>query len=571
MGHDDGQTPLDGVRERADAAQMRRHKMKLHVLRLFTLAIVLFAASGAKVNSLSVAAQQTVVVVNAATYKTESDPADNLLAPDSIAAAFGAFVTQGNQSFAAALPLPTSLGGVRVTVFGMAAQLFSVSPTQINFAVPGGLPPEAKDAPLVVTNADNTVRNGRFKLGQSAPGLFSVRANGRGVAAALTTFDGVTYENVFDADLNERVVEPGTPERRNILVLFGTGIRGASTEAVTVRLQGVPALVLFADAAPGFTGLDQLNVQISPEMAGLGLINVVVTVRNPNNELAVSNTVTLKLGGSLPPIRTKPIGIDQTVNGELSRFAQIQPAVGGSTYFFDAYRLTDTSAGNLTVAIDARSGEFDTRVLFYESRAGRLVQAGEDDDQGGLPGPGGGTDALFMTLIPPRPGSEWIIIVTSSSRQPNGEGEYTLRIHNQPMREITFDASLNGELAASDLQTSGGAYLDAYYFFHPTGPQNNVQIRMASTQLDASLILRSNEGEFVGANDNENPGTRNSLIALPLSAPGAYLILATAAEADRTGAYTLTLNRSAGFAALGVEAGKAKVGTGFAEGRRVAP
>src|SRR5437879_5141686 len=75
-----------------------------------------------------VLAQQTVTVINAASFNP-----DRIVAPDSIAAAFGAFVTQGNQSFSAnTLPLPTTLGGVRVTINGVNAGLFFVGPTQIN-------------------------------------------------------------------------------------------------------------------------------------------------------------------------------------------------------------------------------------------------------------------------------------------------------------------------------------------------------------------------------------------------------------------------------------------------------
>src|SRR5690349_11942458 len=53
------------------------------------------------------AAQQQVFVVNAASFAT-----DGATAPDTLATAFGSFVTQNNQAYSAtSLPLPTTLGG----------------------------------------------------------------------------------------------------------------------------------------------------------------------------------------------------------------------------------------------------------------------------------------------------------------------------------------------------------------------------------------------------------------------------------------------------------------------------
>src|SRR5262245_60274208 len=56
------------------------------------------------------ALQPQVFVVNAASFST-----DQAIAPDTLATAFGSFVTQNNQNFFAPsgiLPLPTTLGGV---------------------------------------------------------------------------------------------------------------------------------------------------------------------------------------------------------------------------------------------------------------------------------------------------------------------------------------------------------------------------------------------------------------------------------------------------------------------------
>src|SRR5207245_8112905 len=89
-----------------------------------------------------------VVTVNAATYAN-----DSTVAPNSIAIAFGVFKTQNGQPFAATtLPLPTLLGGIKVTVSGVDAKLFFTSNGQINFLIPPGTATGVVN--IVVTNAD---------------------------------------------------------------------------------------------------------------------------------------------------------------------------------------------------------------------------------------------------------------------------------------------------------------------------------------------------------------------------------------------------------------------------------
>jgi len=81
-------------------------------------------------------ASQSVIfsggVVNAASFTPGA-----AVAPGGIAAAFGAGLAASAAS-ANAVPLPTTLGGVSVTIGGVPAPLFFVAPGQINFQVPRG-------------------------------------------------------------------------------------------------------------------------------------------------------------------------------------------------------------------------------------------------------------------------------------------------------------------------------------------------------------------------------------------------------------------------------------------------
>src|SRR5436309_2727156 len=117
-----------------------RMKAFPRVVRPVLLAACLLTVASASLNFLagrtpffSASAQQAqVVVVNAATFAS-----DSTLAPSSVAAAFGVFKTQNDQAFVAnTKPLPTTLGGIKVTINGVDAQLFFTSNSQINFIVP---------------------------------------------------------------------------------------------------------------------------------------------------------------------------------------------------------------------------------------------------------------------------------------------------------------------------------------------------------------------------------------------------------------------------------------------------
>src|SRR5205085_176097 len=207
------------------------------------------------------ALQPQVFVVNAASFST-----DQAVAPDTLATAFGSFVTQNNQPFvASSLPLPTTLGGVRLTVGGAAASLLFVGPGQINFVVPSGLADGT--ATVTVTNSDGSTRTGTVTIVRAAPGIFTARASGTGTPAGFATGNGIDFIPLANPDGSPRELDPGTRERPNFLVLFGTGWRNTPAanpndangvaEAITATVQGVPVNVVYAGPAPGFPGLDQ--------------------------------------------------------------------------------------------------------------------------------------------------------------------------------------------------------------------------------------------------------------------------------------------------------------------------
>ncbi|MCI0337237.1 MAG: DUF4394 domain-containing protein [Acidobacteria bacterium] len=235
-----------------------------------------------------------LVVVNAASYASDA------VAPDSLVAMFGRFQTDDGRSIAASSqPLPTSLGGVTVTVNGTAAQLLFANNGQINFMLPSLI--SSGMATVVVTNNDGSTDTGTINMVQSATGIFTVSSTGQGTAAALWTNDGITFQPVFNPDGSERDVSPGTAAKPTFLVVYVTGTRNAPAanpndsngmaEAVSATIQNIPVTVTWAGPAPDFSGLDQINMLVPTELAGAGTVGIKLTVAG-----RTSNMATVRIG-----------------------------------------------------------------------------------------------------------------------------------------------------------------------------------------------------------------------------------------------------------------------------------
>ena len=249
-----------------------------------------------EVKTLLTGALSTATSVSAASF------AQSPLASESIVALFGTELAAAT-SVAQSAPLPFALGGTSVVVRDSAgiekiAPLFFVSPGQINFLMPTGL--SLGPATVIAVNAEGHVASGSVTISSVAPGLFAANADGRGVPAAVVLrikTNGVqVYEPVavFDAQQNEFIAAPielGSEGEQVFLVAYGTGLRGRSAlNAVSGRLGGETADVLFAGAVTGFSGLDQLNLRIPRALAGRGEVGFELTVDGQ-----VANSLKLKI------------------------------------------------------------------------------------------------------------------------------------------------------------------------------------------------------------------------------------------------------------------------------------
>jgi uncharacterized protein (TIGR03437 family) len=160
--------------------------------------------------------------------------------------------------------LPTQLDGVRVTVDGLPAYVYFVSPTQLNVLSPAD--PSLGPVPIQVSNGSGTSNIVSANLGPLSPGLFTFNPMGGRYAAAVH-LDGAY---LGPSDLFPGSSTPAKPG--DTILLFGTGF-GATSPPVTigltansgplsgqptVRIGGVVATTLFGGIIS--PGLYQFNV-----------------------------------------------------------------------------------------------------------------------------------------------------------------------------------------------------------------------------------------------------------------------------------------------------------------------
>ncbi len=245
---------------------------------------------------LRIAAPVAATAVSAANYSGGG------LAPESIVAAFGQDFSITTQTAPNNQLLPTTLAGASVRVTDAAgtarsAQLFFVSPTQINFLIPPGTANGA--ATIAFTNTNGANSTGAVNVASVSPGLFTANASGRGIAAAVALrvkADGSqTFESIarFDPAQNQFVMIPidlGPATDQVFLVVFGTGFRfRSSLSAVNATIGATAAPVNFAGAQGTLIGLDQANILIPRSLIGRGEVDVAFTVDGqPSNNVRAS-------------------------------------------------------------------------------------------------------------------------------------------------------------------------------------------------------------------------------------------------------------------------------------------
>jgi uncharacterized protein (TIGR03437 family) len=171
------------------------------------------------------------------------------------------------------LPLPTTLADTQVLVNGIAAPIYFVSPSQINFLMPNDAPTSGTATITVVNSSTGQVLgSSQIAMAPSSPGIFTATATGSGQAAVLNQDYSVNGPN-NPAPWNSVVsfygtgagMVPGAPPDGSP----ATGVTPTSTmPQVAIGAQFVPAAnILYSGLAPGLVGVWQVNVKIPSSVA----------------------------------------------------------------------------------------------------------------------------------------------------------------------------------------------------------------------------------------------------------------------------------------------------------------
>ncbi|MFN7947811.1 MAG: hypothetical protein U0Z53_20850 [Blastocatellia bacterium] len=227
----------------------------------------------------------SVLQAGKASVTTPGSYTEGTAAPDSIAVIFGASLSASTAD-SNSTPLPTTLNNTVAKIFKASgqfvadAELFFVSPGQINFHIP----PNQTDGNYYVkvnnTGANSNVAMSKFTIAQIFPDVFWASYAADPPPAMLILRVGQngtqTYETpLLDAQGNQLPIEVNRPGETVYFIIYGTGMRnGINLSQCSAELRTgttVTNLPLqYVGPQGGYVGEDQVNLQIPPSLAGRG-------------------------------------------------------------------------------------------------------------------------------------------------------------------------------------------------------------------------------------------------------------------------------------------------------------
>jgi uncharacterized protein (TIGR03437 family) len=226
-------------------------------------------------------------IVNAASFLPGA-------APWSLQTIFGSNLATATAT-AHTVPLPTTLGGVTVTIGSTQVPLLYVSPTQINFQTPTEL--SAGEVVVTVSPSPTSTASAPLEGDPSAPGIF-LQIQGDATRAAAVNTDGSTngpsnpapaggYIQMFLTGIGS--VSPPIPTGQFSPLTPLSFAQGSVSATIGSRL----ATVQFAGARP-LSVIDQVNLQI-PLNLSAGDYPVVISVNGVRSSSAL-----ITVGPALP-------------------------------------------------------------------------------------------------------------------------------------------------------------------------------------------------------------------------------------------------------------------------------
>lgn len=227
---------------------------------------------------------QNIRVVNGASYMPAST-----LSPGSMLSIIAVYSPGLARSTATAPDIsnpPHTLGGVTVTAGNISLPLFLVSPTQINTRLDPALPAGA--VTLTIKSPTGTFTKNIVLSKYSPPGVFSVFGTG--------TRDGA-FSNAVTKHFGPFTTT--TNGKPTSLAMYASGLDVTSKPAVTIG--GVSVPVQFYATWPCCSYLQQLNVQLTPNLAGAGRVEVAVSSNGITSNITEAVILPNPGQGAFPP------------------------------------------------------------------------------------------------------------------------------------------------------------------------------------------------------------------------------------------------------------------------------
>jgi len=381
-----------------------------------------------------------------------------------IATIFGSGLADGTAA-ADKIPLPTTLAGASVTVNGVAAPLFYVSPGQINFQIPFEAPLTGNGS-IVVTRDGVPSSTATVALAFMAPSIFTYQRA-----------PGVTDPVIVHASSGQLVTPCNPAVSGEFLTVYGTGMgdvtpiptTGAGSPASPPAsssgpgwavIGGLAAHLSFTGLTPGSVGLAQFNLQVPdnlPPGSTLPLVTGFGSTSSQTVQLYVldTSTASTQLTGRVlwngSPL--SGVGVELKAVGDYNQLPLLACGTSGAD---GRFTLQGVPAGQAQVALLSPSEDY------WDGSIAVTIVDGQANDVGDI------VLQKKLQLVSPADRSVLSTVTPSLQWSPfPGVSLYYVYVYNSVTQERVFLQSTT----ATQLTISSGLTAGAQYIWQvQTGP-----------------------------------------------------------------------------------------------------
>ncbi|MCW5966930.1 MAG: hypothetical protein KIT57_00320 [Blastocatellales bacterium] len=269
--------------------------------------------------------------------------------------------------------LPTLLENLSVEVHGRSAGIFFLSARQWNILLPVDLQPGT--GPIIIRDATGLIRAvGELEVASVSPAIFTANTNGTGVPAAfLIRVLGSGQQRIEQAAELDPASQRFAPKPIDLergdelvfLILYLTGAQGINDANQTrILIGGAEYIPDFVGSAPGFVGLEQINLRL-PRSLPTGLLQVSF-VHLADGRAANACEIEIASPAGAPP-SIRGLSRDEALAGEVIE-------VTGTGFTPDSEVLISDATRKLYNAQLMETGSTSLKVMVpYGSGTGNLI------------------------------------------------------------------------------------------------------------------------------------------------------------------------------------------------------